>query len=320
MPRADLLRWLIAGTLIVLPACSAAAPAAPPPGLVVHAAAEAGPTVSPPPPPAISIPAASATPPPLPTATPARAPAATRCAETRGVTETLKIDSPTLNYPIDGRIYLPPCYAADDRRYPVLYLMHGLDFTDDQWERLGMVAAADALTAAGEVAPLIIVMPRDRRDDRLDRAFVNDLVPHIDQAYRTLAGREFRAIGGLSRGGGWAARIGLQFPQTFGRIGLHSAAVFYGDENRIVRWTQHLPRLRAPALYVDVGEGDSLVRSSAWLDQIFTWFKLEHTFVLRPGAHHEKYWAAHVEEYLRFYAADWRSQPAVEEPLPDGIQ
>jgi enterochelin esterase-like enzyme len=228
----------------------------------------------------------------------------------QGAIESISLPSDTLNYPLDARVYLPPCYAVSGERYPALYLIHGLNFKEDQWERLGAATAADALIAQGEIAPLIIVMPRDRRDDRLDRAVVQDLVPYVDQHYRTLADREHRAVGGLSRGGGWAVHIGLQFPQTFSRIGAHSPAVFNGDENKILLWTRHLPPDQIPALYIDIGENDSLVHSAVWLDQVFTWFKIEHTFLLQPGAHSEGYWSAHVAEYLRFYAADWRQAPA----------
>jgi enterochelin esterase-like enzyme len=112
----------------------------------------------------------------------------------------------------------------------------------------------------------------------------------------------------------------LQFPGVFSRIGAHSPAVFNGDENDILLWTRHLPPDQVPAMYIDIGEGDSLVRSAVWLDQVFTWFKVEHTFIMQPGAHSEKYWSAHVSDYLRFYAADWRfptATPAPEADSPD---
>jgi hypothetical protein len=57
---------------------------------------------------------------------------------------------------------------------------------------------------------------------------------------------------------------------------------------------------------VDIGEGDSLVHSAAWFDQVLTYSGVKHTYLLQPGAHSEKYWSAHVEDYLRFYASDWR--------------
>jgi len=248
---------------------------------------------------------------PVPTATPI----ILACTETRGSVEPLSVPSPTLRYAIDALIYLPPCYDSAYDFYPVLYLVHGLNFTQDQWSRLGAPAAADELIAAGEIAPLIIVMPRDRLDARLDPAFVNDLVPYIDQNYRTRPYREFRAIGGLSRGAGWAIHLGLHYPEVFGRIGAHSPAIFYGDENSVLQWARHLPADRHPAVYVDIGEGDSLARSASWLAQVLTWFQIEHAYIVRAGAHTEKYWSAHVAEYLRFYAADWRL--AVPTPVPD---
>jgi enterochelin esterase-like enzyme len=311
---------------LALTACTTASAASVGDHGVAHAARGEPPTSTPPPTsyvptlppewtPTSRPPRPSPTRPPVPEAlfTPTFTPAP--CTETQGTITQVSIPSDTLNYPIDARIYLPPCYATSDQRYPVLYLIHGLNFKEDQWERLGAPAAADALAASGEIAPLIIVMPRDRLDDRLDYAFVNDLVPYVDANYRTLADRKYRAIGGLSRGAGWAVHIGLQFPAVFSRIGMHSPAVFNGDENHILQWTHHLPPDQVPAIYVDIGEDDSLVPSAVWLDQVFTWFKVKHTFIMQPGAHSEKYWSAHVSEYLRFYAADWRTPTA--SPTPD---
>ncbi len=253
------------------------------------------------------------TPAPTPSATPTLAPTPvpptptpTPCAATQGTVITDSVPSETLNYPIEAQIYLPPCYGQTGERYPVLYLLHGLHFTNDQWVRLGAPAAADALIAEGKIAPLLIVMPSDRRDDRFDPALVKDLIPYIDARYRTLADREHRAIGGLSRGAGWAVHFGLRYPQLFGRVGAHSLAIFFGDENNLLQWTRRLPPGQVPAFYFDVGDDDRQIQSSIWLDQVLTWFKIEHTYIRRPGGHSEKYWSAHVVEYLRFYAADWR--------------
>jgi enterochelin esterase-like enzyme len=253
-------------------------------------------------------PAASATHTPTPSAT--VRPSATSCAERRGRVNTLAVPSATLRYDIDARVYLPPCYTANQKRYPVLYLIHGLSYTEDQWERLGVATTADALIADGEIAPLIIVMPRDRKDTRFDPAFVDDLIPYVDEHYRTLDSRPYRAIGGLSRGAGWAIHLGLHYPDVFSRVGAHSPAVFFGDENNVLAYARAIDRTgQVPALYVDVGEGDANRQSAFWLDQVFTWFDFGHTYRLQPGAHTESYWSAHVDDYLRFYAADWLTPP-----------
>ena len=241
----------------------------------------------------------------VPSSTPS--PTAVPCAETEGEVVTATIPSDTLNYAINSRIYLPPCYGkVADIRYPVLYLIHGLNFKEDQWVRLGIATAADDLIAADEIAPIIIVLPRDRKDDRLEAAFIADLLPYIDSTYLTLADRQHRAIGGLSRGGGWSVHIGLQHPELFARVGAHSPAVFFGDENDIVQWTWHTPKDQKPTVYIDIGENDANPQSAAWLDQVLIYADIDHTYLVQAGGHSEKYWTAHVADYLRFYAADWR--------------
>jgi enterochelin esterase-like enzyme len=222
-----------------------------------------------------------------------------------------------LRYAIDTQIYLPPCYGLNpNTRYPVLYLIHGLNFTEDQWVRLGAADSADSLIATGEIAPLIIVMPRDRQDIRLDPAFITDLLPYIDATYQTLDDREHRAIGGLSRGAGWALHLGLRYPDLFGRIGGHSPAIFLGDEQNILDYVRAIARDGpVPALYIDVGSTDAQRESARWLDQNFTWFKFGHTYLVQSGGHTEEYWSTHVPDYLRFYAGDWRVRGAPQ-PTP----
>lgn len=268
--------------------------------------------------PPTQIKALTATPTVAPSQTPT--PTATACAETKGQVVTATIPSETLNYAINSRIYLPPCYdQVADIRYPVLYMIHGLNFKEDQWERLGIAAAADDLIAEGEIAPLIIVLPRDRKDDRLADAFLADLIPHIDATYLTLADRTHRAIGGLSRGGGWSVHIGLQHPDLFSRVGAHSPAIFFGDENDIVQWTWRTADDLKPAVYIDIGETDANPQSAAWLDQVLTYADMDHTYIVQAGGHSEKYWAAHVADYLRFYAAGWRGT-LIPTPTPDPEQ
>jgi len=157
-------------------------------------------------------------------------------------------------------------------------------------------------------------------DDRLDEAFVTDLVPAIDRYYRTLTDREHRAIGGLSRGGAWAIHIGLHYTDTFGRIGAHSPAIFFGDEKNILKWIRNLPAGQAPAVYIDIGQNDSLIQSAYWFDQVLVYSKIKHTYIFQPGTHSEKYWSAHVADYLRFYAADWLKVATPTPVRPDILQ
>jgi enterochelin esterase-like enzyme len=244
----------------------------------------------------------------------------TPCAEAQGEFISVSVPSSVLRYDINTRIYLPACYAASGQAYPVLYLMHGLNFTEDQWEKLGIGTTADGLIASRAIAPLIIVLPRDRDDPRLDPAFVVDLVPYIDGHFRTRPSAGYRAIGGLSHGGGWSIHLGLRYPNVFGRVGAHSPAVFFGDENNILQYGRAIQKSgSAPALYIDIGDVDAQPQSAAWLDQVLTWFKFQHTYLVQSGGHSEKYWTAHLADYLRFYAAGWRPTPppsATPSPTP----
>jgi enterochelin esterase-like enzyme len=122
-------------------------------------------------------------------------------------------------------IYLPPCYSElPDQHYPVLYLLHGQTYTADQWVRLGTVKVMDKLFLENEVSPFIIVFPDDRHwnvqaGPGFGQRLVDHLVPYIDHNYRTFPDREQRAIGGMSRGAGWALRLGLQRWELLARWG-----------------------------------------------------------------------------------------------------
>jgi enterochelin esterase-like enzyme len=99
-------------------------------------------------------PQATLTPSPIPTFT--ITPLA--CLTNPGRVEEGSLDS--TNPPQEFRIYLPPCYdEKTDQHYPVLYLLHGQTFTDDQWIRLGAAQISDTLILSGESIPFIIVFP-----------------------------------------------------------------------------------------------------------------------------------------------------------------
>lgn len=208
-------------------------------------------------------------------------------------------------------IYLPPCYDEDpDRRYPVLYLLHGQTYTADQWIRLGATDALDTLLLDSEAQPFIIVFPDDRYWNLppgagFGQRLVNDLIPYIDAAYRTLPDRSHRAIGGLSRGGGWALRLGLTRWDLFGVIGLHSPAVLQGDASHISKWIAEIPPAYRPSVFLDIGDKDQEWRMAVALEAQFNENELIHEWRLYSGAHTEEYWSAHVEEYIRWYAEQW---------------
>jgi enterochelin esterase-like enzyme len=215
--------------------------------------------------------------------------------------------------PQEFRIYLPPCYdEKTDQRYPVLYLLHGQTFTDDQWIRLGAVDVADRLILSNELPPLIIVFPDDRYwnlppGPGFGQRLVEVLIPYIDSTYRTLPDRKHRAIGGLSRGAGWSLRLGLTHWDIFSAIGLHSLAASQKDALDMRKWLADIPEASHPRVFMDIGDNDPELTRASQVESQFNEFGLTHEWHLYSGAHTEEYWSAHVEEYLRWYAEAWNN-------------
>jgi enterochelin esterase-like enzyme len=243
---------------------------------------------------------------PLPTAT--ITPLA--CLTESGRVEEGRLES--TDPPQEFRVYLPPCYdEKTDERYPVLYLLHGQTYTDDQWVRLGAVDAAERLIRSGQARPFIIVFPDDRYwnlppGPGFGQRLVDKLIPHIDSTYRTLPDRKHRAIGGLSRGAGWALRLGLAEWKLFGAIGLHSLAVLQGDASHIEDWLQDIPPSARPQVFMDIGDNDPEISMARRVEEQLNDYGITHEWYLYGGAHTEDYWSAHVEEYIRWYAKGWR--------------
>jgi enterochelin esterase-like enzyme len=235
------------------------------------------------------------------------------CWQEGGRIENDHMRTKLLPLPLEYRIYLPPCYDDQPyRRYPVLYLIHGQNYNDDQWDRLGVDETADALIAAGEIPPLIIVMPRDRSwaqptEDRFGQVLVDGLLPFVDQNYRTIPDRLHRAIGGLSRGAGWAVHLGLSHWELFSAIGAHSLPVFWVDTPHIRPWLKDIPPDALPRIYMDIGEKDRpvILNSARWFEDLLTELEIPHEWHLFTGFHEEAYWESHVEQYLRWYTGDW---------------
>lgn len=204
------------------------------------------------------------------------------------------------------RVYEPAC--LDDHpsaRFPVLYLLHGLTYTDSQWGDLGVDETMDRLIAAGQVSPAIIVMPWERTGIDFETAIPQVLLPYVDSHYPTMAGRGGRAIGGISRGGGWALRLGLQHPELFVSVGLHSPAVLAPDLFRIPDWAKAMPTPEAPRIWIDMGDHDTLRFDLAKLRDTLDGSGIAYEYHTYPGEHTSTYWAGHLAAYLRWYDRGW---------------
>jgi len=247
--------------------------------------------------------------PPLPTATSTPTPSA--CLTQPGVVESGALESTTPEQ--EYFIYLPPCYAEKtETRYPVLYLLHGQTYTNDQWIRLGAVNALDNLILSGETMPFIIVFPDDRYWNLppgagFGQRLVEDLVPFIDSTYRTLPDRNHRAIGGMSRGAGWALRLGFSRWDLFSVIGLHSLAVLQNDRSQLAGWIAEIPPASRPSIFMDIGDNDQELNMAISVEAQFTETGIFHEWHYYRGAHTEEYWSAHVDEYIAWYAEQWNN-------------
>ncbi len=234
------------------------------------------------------------------------------CTETAGQVEKDVIETDLLTKPLRYNVYLPPCYSAETgRRYPVLYLLHGQNFDEQQWLRIGAASAADELIQRREMPAFIIVFPYDHSfkqptEYRFEEALLTLLIPQIDANYRTRPEASQRAIGGLSRGGAWAIRLGTRHPDVFGAIGGHSPAIFYSDMDTLPVRLRDADKDNFPRIFLDAGDKDveyaNIVQFEAFLNQM----NIPHEWHSYLGFHDEKYWSAHVEEYLRWYADGWQ--------------
>lgn len=248
----------------------------------------------------------------LPTVTPRPpAPTADPCSSQPGTIVDNQVPTDLLSGGLSFRTYLPPCYQSRAaRRYPVLYLLHGQTYTDDQWTRLGIAQAADSLIHAGEISPLIIIMPYDAdwrqpTQSHFGDALVQVLLPWVDAHYQTLADRPDRAIGGLSRGAAWAVHLGLTDWEQFGSIGAHSLPIFWSDTDQIPKWLDAIPLSDFPRIYLDVSAKDEDLASNLEFEALLNQRHIPHVWHLYPGYHDEAYWSSHLSEYLKWYAQNW---------------
>ncbi|HET89457.1 MAG TPA: hypothetical protein ENN99_01760, partial [Chloroflexi bacterium] len=241
------------------------------------------------------------------------------CTETRGQIERRTYSSPTTGSDEVYRIYLPQCYdfpGHADRRYPVLYLLHGWPYDDAHWDNLGVNEAANVGIQAGVLPPVIIVMPRGSEgiyigtsggNYSFEGQLLNDLIPHVDATYRTQATREGRAIGGISRGGVWALEIGFLNAGLFSTVGAHSPAlsVNLAPPPYDPFYLLDEPGVSMLRIYLDAGDTDWALEGTQALHDAMVEQGIAHQFTIHSGSHTNGLWEANMVEYLGFYTAEW---------------
>ena len=230
------------------------------------------------------------------------------------------------------QVFLPPGYFESERRYPVVYLLHGWGGWDphivnSEWNLYGTYEIADRLMRDSELQPFIIVVPEGGHSYWLNHAgdgerwgdyVATDVVSFTDEKYRTLPGRENRAIGGLSMGGLGAMQLALNHPDEFSVVGMRSPTLrrigdpdvppFFGDEAYYADYdpfdlAAKAGSLDAFAVYTLIGDQDMwLARTQAFVDLLDAKHARTELRVY-PGGHDGPFFGSHLDEELRFYGA-----------------
>lgn len=131
-------------------------------------------------------------------------------------------------------VYLPDSYRKDDKRYPILYLLHGSGGDENDWlSKGGARETMDALIARRLIQPMIVVMPGhatawwvDGAREKGETALINDVMPHAEGKYRVDSARANRIVAGLSAGGYGSLNLALKYPRMFAAAAILSPAIY----------------------------------------------------------------------------------------------
>ncbi len=265
--------------------------------------------------------------------------------ELRGrVLEGRSLRSPALGREWHYTVYLPPGYQEEERAYPTFYLLHGYGGEDTNWTRYGDAAmTADSLIAADVIPPVILVMPDGQNSwwvdsdpetgfGAVETALIQDLIPEVDRAYRTIPLRRARMIGGLSMGGYGAVHLALKHPDLFGAAASLSGATSrmpperpqslapaFGDPFDAERWQAENPFTWIPSLkqsglrlpiYITVGDDDSprLIEGAVDFYAALREAELPAELRITNGPHAWEVWDRALKETLIFFADVFRAR------------
>ena len=234
--------------------------------------------------------------------------------------------SKTLGVPRTIWVYTPPGYETGNTRYPVFYLLHGSGNTDSSWMLTGRANyILDNLIAEGKTRPMIIVNPLGYVRQGVNLAperpvaaaaapaagagaaiggglfgkdLLEDVIPFVEQKFRTLKDAGNRALGGLSMGGGQTAAIGFANPDKFQSIVIMSAGSNNADQNYPGFFQDAAAtNKKLKLLWVGVGKDDKLVmNSSVALRDALTKAGIKHTYRETEGRHEWVVWRHHLRE------------------------
>lgn len=264
----------------------------------------------------------------------------TLLAQSGYVNDKLTMQSEILKMERNYAIYLPPDYETSERSYPVLYLLHGGGDDQTGWIQFGEVLhIADKAINEGTATPMIIVMP-DASMGR--RGFFNDIsgewlyedfffeefMPYVEKEFRIKGEKRYRAVAGLSMGGGGTFIYALHHPELFSSACPLSASIgaitredfekrlerqgngdlpeatidAYFQKQNVLSLIEQMPedQKRAVRWYIDCGDDDFLFEGNSLVHIAMTKNKIPHEYRVRDGAHSWTYWRTSLPEVLSF--------------------
>jgi enterochelin esterase-like enzyme len=234
-----------------------------------------------------------------------------------GKLTTLEYDSKSIGFKRKLVVYTPPDFNPN-KKYPVLYLLHGSGDDETGWTQKGSAnVILDNLFADKKATPTIVAMPygftnapgtptrnpsatpeeRQKAAGAFERDLLTDVIPFMDSHFRTIADREHRALAGLSMGGGQTMRIGPLHSDTFAYLGVFSAGLGgrRGPEPGRPDATASYPdaetlNANLKLFWVSCGDKDPGLAGAKKLDEVLTEKKIKHVWHEDTGAHEWPVW------------------------------
>lgn len=234
-----------------------------------------------------------------------------------GNIDTVSYPSKTVGVTRRTLIYTPPGFSKK-KKYPVLYLLHGIGGDEKEWLNGGKPQVIlDNLYAQGKIEPMIVVLPNGRamKDDRatgnimapdkvqafaaFEQDLLNDLIPFIEKKYPVLKDREHRAIAGLSMGGGQSLNFGLGNLDKFAWVGGFSSAPNTKPPQELLpNPSEAISKLKL--LWISCGDNDGLLSFSKRTHDYMVQHDVPHIYYLEAGGHDFKVWKNGLYMFSQF--------------------